>query len=461
MKAVYFLCVFLWSLGNKTWASAGLLKQLLQENRTEEAVPICRQYEILPSRDESVYFTCSWIYYRSYRPESGDVLLDKLKNSQALPEYQLLKIYSGVAKLLKAPEVVKSLNPDQKSEYQEKLKIRINEAQKEMETFIVKYKSQPSGKMAQELNAEFYELKGQLEPAAFLYRGLIPEYPKSARAYWGLGRYYLAQGDLRRAKSYLEKTAELWPKHLGSRYNLALIAIVEGPSGHKEAAKWLAEAFKLNRADVGVLEQIGVLLEANKKTAAAVKYWQRALELNPQAPIANRKLQQNLPYLVESLLEKKQWKEALSRIDSFAPEGEGKVDEFSLYRGICYRNLGEFQKAEKQLRPLVQLAEPNPILLRELGIVELNLKRTAEAIQLFERAKGLEKNEGTNFAWLGFAYEQQGEPLKALEAWSQAASLIKEPTELKRALEKVARLEQKTGKRVLAEEPSKSEPQAD
>jgi len=439
---------------SQSWASVSLLKQLLQENRVEEAVPICRQYEVLPSRDESVYLACTWVYFRSYRAEAGTLLLEKLKNLQNVPEYQLLKIYSNVAKILKAPDAVKNLDPESKTQYQEKIKTQITEAQKQLEGFLVNYKTQPIGKMAQELNAEFYELKGQLEPAAFIYRGIISEDPECARAYWGLGRYYLAQGDIRRAKTYLEKTAKFWPRHMGSRYNLALISIMEGPSSHQEAAGWLAQAFKLNNADVGVLEQIGVLLEANKKIVAAVKYWQRALELNPQAPIASRKLQQNITYLIESLLAKKQWKEALAKMEALSRPEEGTADEFSLYRGICHRNLGDFRKAEQELKPLIQQETPGPTALRELGIVELNLNKTAEAIQLFERARALEKEEGLNYAWLGFAHEKNGDNLKALEAWNKASSLFKDPVELKRALEKVVRLEQKTGQRGLAEKPT-------
>lgn len=452
----YALIIFIsWLVGGTALGSAGLLKQLLQENRSEEAVPICRQYEVLPSRDEAVNFACAWVYFRTYRANAAELLMQKLKTSSSLPEYQLLKIYGNVAVQLLPTESLKKLEPAARQEYDDKLKLKLSEAQRDLQRFLDQYKATPTGKMAQELSAEFYELKGQLEPAAFLYRGLINEYPNSGRAHWGLGRYYLAQGDIRRAKTSLEKTAELWPRHIGSRYNLALIAITEGPQSYREAARWLAEAFKLDNADVGVLEQIGVLLEASGKPLAAVKYWQRALALNSQAPIAAKKLQQNFGFVVQDLMAKKNWKEALNKIDGFSPLKEGAGDEFSLQRGICFRHLGQFQKALDQLSYALQDSPDDPLGLRELGIAKLNLKMTDEAIKLFEKAAQLEQKEGWNFAWLGFAFEAKKDYLRAVEAWNQAASLLKEPSEIKQALEKVVRLEQKTGTRAVASKPEK------
>lgn len=448
--SILILPFLLWAA--QTLGSVTLIKDLLQENRAEEAIPICRQYEVLPTRDDNVNFACAWVYFRTFRANAAEALMEKLKGSSFLPEYQLLKIYGIVAAQLLPSDSLKKLESAARQQYEDKLKGKIAEAQQELQKFLGQYKTTTFGKRADELNAEFYELKGQLEPAAFIYRGILADQPKNARAHWGLGRYYLTQGDIRRAQASLEKTAEFWPKHIASRYNLALIAITQGPQSYREAARWLADAFKLDNADVGVLEQIGVLLEASGKPAAAVKYWQRALQLNPEAAIASKKLQQNTNIVVENLIAKKDWKEALLKIEAVAPAKEGG-DEFSLQRGICYRHLGEFKKALDELSVVVREAPENPLALRELGIVTMNLEKTDEAIKLFEKAVNLEKNEGWNFAWLGFALEAKKDYIRAAEAWNQAASLLKEPSEIKQALEKLVRLEQKTGKRVVAGKP--------
>jgi len=452
IKASLFLLILnFW--GSLCFGNAILLRQLLNENRLEEAVPICRQYEVLPSRDDEVYFACAWIYFRSFRASAADAVMAKLKNSKTLPEYHLLLIYSSVASLLQSPEAVKTMEANEKQLYTEKLKNRITETQKLLESFISSKKNTPAAKMAQELNAELYEMKGQLEPAAFLYRGLIADNPKSGRAHWGLGRYYLARGDFRKAKNHFEQTAQFWPKHMGSRYNLALIYISEGPENYSEAAKWLTEAFKLDSADVGVLEQIGVILEGSNKMTPIWKYWKRALELNPKAAIATKKLQQYSYVVVEDLIQQQKYEEALTKMGPEKSSEELEIDELSVYRGICYRNLGDFKKAKRYLTGFVTEVGPkNPLAIRELGIVEFNLERYDEALAYFEKASVLEKSEALNFAWMGFSFEAKKDFPKALEAWAKAASLFKDPAEVKKSLDKVAKLEIKLGKREVAQE---------
>jgi tetratricopeptide (TPR) repeat protein len=115
--------------------------------------------------------------------------------------------------------------------------------------------------------------------------------------------------------------------------------------------------------------------------------------------------------------------------------------------------MGEFEKASAALKGVVQSDPENLVAVRELGIAELNLKHFDEAINLFDKLTNLEKTEAMNYAWLGFALEAKKEYEKASQAWNKAATLFKEPSEIKKALEKVVRLEQKVGNRGIANEP--------
>lgn len=434
-------------------SSADLLKQLLNENRLEEALPVCRQYEVLPTRDDSVNLSCAWIYFRTYRPAAAEAVLQKSRGSATLPEYQLLRIYGTVAKELLEQKSLEKLSPEAREEYDRKIKAKILEAQKDLQGFIERYKNHPAITKAKELNGEFYEMKGQLEPAAFIYRGIIADQPKSARAHWGLGRYYLAQGDLRRAKISLEETALLWPKHVSSRYNIALISISQkGAKKNEEAARWLTQAFKLNQSDVGVLEQIGVLLEANGKPLVALKYWTRALELSPNSSLALKKVQQNSTLVVQDLASKEKWEEVIAKIGEFSgPQGE-TPDDLLIYEGMAYRHLGSFTRASRIFQQVLEKNPNSPIAMREFGICELNLNKPDQAVSLFEKAARMDKKEGLNYAWLGFAYEAKRDFWRAAEAWTQASNLFKDPKEVKNAIEKVVRLEQRMGKRFVASE---------
>lgn len=448
--AFFWACLF---LSLPAYSSTDLLNQLLRENRLEEALPVCRQYEVLPTRDDAVNFNCAWVYFRTFRPGAAEAVLQKSRGSATLPEYQLLKIYGTVAGELLAKESIEKLSPEAKQDYEQKIKAKILEAQRDLQGFLERYKNHPVIIKAKEINGEFYEMKGQLEPAAFIYRGILADQPKSAQAHWGLGRYYLAQGDLRRAKISMEETAVLWPKHVSSRYNIALISISQkGAQKNDEAAKWLTQAFKLNQSDTGVLEQIGVLLEANGKPLVALKYWNRALELNPNSSLALKKVQQNSTLVIQDLATKEKWEEIISKIASFSGTGGETPEDLMLYEGIAHRHLGSFMRASRILKRVLEKNPNLPLAIREFGVCELNLNKTDEAISLFERAARMEKKEGLNYAWLGFAFEAKRDYWKAAKAWTEASGLFKDPKEIKNAIEKVVRLEQKMGRRFVASE---------
>src|SRR5439155_10770786 len=122
-----------------------------------------------------------------------------------------------------------------------------------------------------------------------------------ARAHWGLGRYYLSKGEAAKAKSELDEVTRIWPKHLGSRYNLAVMAIAQ--ENYPEAARWLAECYRLDRADSGVLEQMGILFEKKGMIDEAVKYWSRALEYNKDSTISKEKLAQYTSRVLDTYID--------------------------------------------------------------------------------------------------------------------------------------------------------------
>src|SRR4051812_27050900 len=79
------------------WA-AGPVRTFLAQNRLEEALPICRQYEVLLTTDHDNLFACAWIYFRTERVESAEKILERERKSYLMPEYQLLLAYDYVKK---------------------------------------------------------------------------------------------------------------------------------------------------------------------------------------------------------------------------------------------------------------------------------------------------------------------------------------------------------------------------
>ncbi len=394
-------------------------RRMLEENRLDEAIAVCRQFEVLGTYDRDNFIDCAWVYYRTNRIEAAEKLMDRLRANFALPEYQLLVAYSHVAKkeFDKARVALSALSSQVKGSG---IAVRVSETQ-----------------------AEFYEAQGQLDTAAFIYKDVVDKKPSSGIAHWGLGRFYLARGDLNRAKTHLEKTSILWPKNLASRYNLAILSVNAG--NERDAAKWLAECYRLNKADAGVLEQMGNLYERKGKLGDAIKYWQKAIAINPKSPAANEKLNRYVTKLIDKLMEAKQYKEALQQIEQMSPDKKA-TGAVLLRRGIVYRNLAKYDKAMADLLKYTNENPPEGAAFRELGICYVNLKLVDQAGGNFLQATSVEPQNGMNWAWLAFALESKREYKKARDAWRKAVELIREPEELTKAARRLATLEDKLGK---------------
>ncbi len=252
------------------------------------------------------------------------------------------------------------------------------------------------GKIAvdiQELNVEFYEAQNQLDTAAFLYRQVIADDTRRGRAHWGLGRFYLGKEETAKAQTEFEEVTQLWPKHVSSRFNLALIAM--GQENFTEAARWLGECNKLDRADPGVLEQMGILFERKGMISEAVKYWQKAVDLNKEAPLAKRKLAQYSGDVVDSMIKSGQWEAALAKLES--SEKNLRSDPKYLFkRGVVYRNLGRWEKAAADLAIFVKTNPDDPTAQRELGISYLNLMLWDQAGRALAKAVEKEPEKGMN-----------------------------------------------------------------
>ncbi len=406
----------LWALVLGDLKGANPVRVLLDENRLEEGLEICRQFEVLAGYDQEVLLSCSWIYYRLDKPQSAEVLMGRVKRASSLPEVQILSAF-GAIRANKFDEALSTIESVEKGN-----------------------RDTPIGLSAQEVKAELFEARGQLDTAAFLYKQVLSVNKRRGRAHWGLGRYYLSKGDSRRAVEHLSETARLWPKHLGSRFNLGVMYLNQNEL--IAAATWLSQCYNLNRADVGVLEQLGNLFEKKGKLKEALKHWQKAIDLGAISPVPREKTNQYLALTIEGLLADKKFTEALLKMESLPAELKGQP-KLSLLRGIAYRNLGNYKKASGELLVFLQKEPENPTGLRELGICYVNLDLPSQAFAAFEKAIQKDVNDGYNHAWFAYLLESKGEYVRAREHWNQAITKLKDPSELERAVRRVTAIEKK------------------
>ncbi|MBI1861975.1 MAG: tetratricopeptide repeat protein [Deltaproteobacteria bacterium] len=395
---------------------ANPIRALLIEDRLEEALGVCRQFEVLAGYDQDILLACAWVYYRLDKSQSADAILARVKRSATLPEFQILNAYSKI-----------------KSN-------QLDTAIAILENVAKQNRGSPIATLAEETKAEAFEARGQLDTAAFIYKQVLSADPHRARPNWGLGRYYLSKGDTRRAVDHLTETTKLWPKHMGSRFNLGVLFLSQDDTAM--AARWLSECYNLNRTDTGVLEQLGNLFEKKGNIREALKHWQIAIDLGSKSPLPREKTNQYLAQTIDTLLGEKKFNEALLKIEALPAELK-KDPKVMLWRGVIHRNLGDFKKASGELLAFSQNDPENPLVLRELGICYVNLGLATQAFESFSKAVERDPNDGYNHAWFAYILESKGELSKAREHWNVAIGKLKDANELERAVRRVTAIEKK------------------
>lgn len=402
-------------------AESANLRQWVKENRLQEAATACRQLETAGSASGDAWFDCARTYFRTQRPSSAEALIAKLRQAGRDSEVKILDAYDKASKK------------------------RFADAKDILTGLVAQTRGTPLAVAVMEAQGELYEAQGQADTAAFIYRQLYGEDNGSGWANWGLGRYYLGRGDLARSKEYLERATRAWPRHLGARYNLAQVALQE--NNLPEAAKWLTECYKIDRADVGVLEQMGVLFEKKGMMGDAVKYWTRAVERDKNAPIARAKLAEHATTAIDTLIEKGDYEAAAKKLEAVSTKMLLAEPKLLLKRGIVRRFLGEYDKASKDLLVYLKKSPDDALAHRELGVCYLNRGKLAPAQKNFARAIELAPAEGRNYAWYGFLMEAKGDLDNARSAWKRAVELTSDPEEVEKASRRLSAVEGKLKKR--------------
>lgn len=424
MQRLYYILIFFLIVPfGITGNPRNPVRIFLKENRLDEASAVCRQHEVLASTDSDTMLACAWVYFRSNQLAQAEKTLDQLKKFSPLPEYQMLNAYSKVKR--KQFDLADGL----------------------FENLIQEHKGTLVAHQCTALRGEIKEMRGQLPSAAFIYTSVVRDDPENGHAHWALGRHYKDRGDIRLAIQHLEKTAKLWPKHVQSRYELAMLYLENGGTDSlNDASRWLGEAYKINKNDPAVLEQLGLAFEKKGMISEAVKYWQRAVELKKDLKFAPGKLQEHFAQSIDVLIETKKWKEALVKLDG-AGKAFNDLPKSILKRGIILRNLGQYDKALAELQRYSKMNPNEALPYLEQGICHVNAKQLEQAYAMFGKAIVLEPDNGLPHAWLAFILEAKGEWENARIEWKRAVETLKDPAELHKANRKLASIEKKISKR--------------
>ncbi len=397
------------------WLQAATLQQLMNEHHYSKVADQCEKLRVGGGNTPEDQSACLWAYLRTSKLAQAEKLLAGLQKDVPF-ETKLATIYIDI------------------------LGGKDEKAREQLDQMIAEYKGKPGELSAQELLAEFYELRNRKDAAAFLYKQVVARDPARATSHWGLGRYYYQMSDVVRARGHLEKVAFYWRSHAESRFMLGAIALQNEQVDI--AAKWFTQSYQLNKKDPRLLEQIGIVFEKKNRIESALKMWKRALALDKDAKIAKQKYQQYSESTIDRMLEQKKFEAVIARIELLGPLKELEP-KFLLKHAIALRQLNRNEEAQADLAVYLN-AKPNDAkALEESGVCFLNQERYPEALDRFARAIEQEPQNGLFYSWLAFTLEAKGDSMEAYQQWKRATEYLKDPVAMKKAQQHLQNLERK------------------
>jgi tetratricopeptide (TPR) repeat protein len=224
------------------------------------------------------------------------------------------------------------------------------------------------------LGSVFFE-RGYSETSESFFRRALQDDSESAEALYGLGSVYLQQQKLPEARESFERVLKLRSSYPGTIPNA-----------------W---------------NNLGLLSAREGDTAAAIDFFQRALEIDPAHLIA-------LLNLGNAYRQRKDWpeaKKALQRAFDVGPDDP----EVNYSLGMVCAQLEESDRAYEYLKRAVELRPVYPEALNNLGVLYLRTRRPEEAVHSFEESIRVAPEYDQAYLNLARVYAKQGEREKARE----------------------------------------------
>jgi tetratricopeptide (TPR) repeat protein len=222
------------------------------------------------------------------------------------------------------------------------------------------------------LGSVFFE-RGYPETSETFFRRALQDDPASAEALYGLGSVYLQQQKPKEARESFERVLKLQASYPGTIPNA-----------------W---------------NNLGILSAREGDAAAAIEFFQRALQIDPAHLIA-------LLNLGNAYRQSKNWPEAkkvLQRAFDVGPDDP----EVNYSLGMVCTQLEESDRAYEYLKRAVSLRPVYPEALNNLGVLYLRSRRPEEAVHSFEESIRVAPEYDQSYLNLARVYAIQGEREKA------------------------------------------------
>jgi len=266
---------------------------------------------------------------------------------------------------------------------------------------------------------------GRPDAAREAYLAALEADDRSSFARVGLARAALVEDDLSRARSLLERAAELAPTD-GSIYPLLTRVLARlGESELAARAEWLAkiydtplqprdpplDAMRRLAANSHALASSGRALAERGDLLGAEVLLRRVLAIRPGTPL-------ELGNLATVLSRQGRHAEAM---EFFAQGLAGNPDDVVLlsHQGLTQMKMGRIEAAEASLERAAALDPSYPQAQFNLGVLRFGQGRHADAITRFERSLVLDPGFTDAYLNLGSTHAALGEYEQALEPWER------------------------------------------
>jgi tetratricopeptide (TPR) repeat protein len=248
------------------------------------------------------------------------------------------------------------------------------------------------------LGSVFFE-RGYPETSESFFRRALEDDPTSAEALYGIGSVHLQQQKLKAARESFERVLTLQSSYPGTFPNA-----------------W---------------NNLGILSAREGDAAAAIDFFQRALQLDPAHLIA-------LVNLGNAYRQRKEWAQAKTTLErAFAVGPDDAEVNYSL--GMVFAQLDESDRAFEYLKRAVILRPVYPEALNNLGVLYLRKRRAEEAIHSFEESIRVAPEYDQSYLNLARVYAIRGEREKARDV---LLALLKQHPDHAVAQAELNRLEQ-------------------
>jgi FimV-like protein len=229
---------------------------------------------------------------------------------------------------------------------------------------------------------EIYEINGQFDKAASIYRGIITDDELKANGLEARNKIALIElraGNRDKAATFV---SEVLAQDKNNENSLLLQASLElADQNYDEAVVRMRTVLRDNPDSIKALALLGQAYEAMGSVELAVESYTRAFQLDPGTPnIANQ--------LAKSLVRQRKFSKADEFLQESISRGNRSVETIKLMAQIKL-SLGEWDNAEQLANQLQEIEGQEALSQQVLGVVYQGKQEQEASIEAFKRAHEL------------------------------------------------------------------------